>query len=90
MSRAETPSESVKAVAGDDCEITRLAGSKIGFTLEQNDEQSLVTVPTDGARAVITVDEPGVDVADAIEDAYEIENGLNRLLSTPFGGETDG
>lgn len=89
MSRAESPSESVKAVAGDGCEIQRLAGGDIALALEQNETQSLVIVATDNARAVITVDEPGVDVADAIEASYDFETGLDRLLTAPFGGGCD-
>lgn len=90
MSRVESPSESVKEVAGDDCEIQRLSGGDIALTIEDNGVQTLVVVATDEARAVIAVDEPGVIFADAIEAAYDFESGLDRLLTAPFGGEFDG
>ena len=89
MSRAQSPSSAVKAVAGEDCEVRRLAGGDVAVALERNDAQSLVTIATDDALAVITVDEPGVDPADAIEAAYDVDRGIDRLLAAPFGGGSD-
>lgn len=89
MSRAQSPSEAVKAVVGDESEVRRLAGGDVALAVEKNDKQSLVTVATDDGRVVIAVDEPGVDIADAIEAAYDVERGLDRLLTAPFGGGSD-
>lgn len=89
MSSVHHPSESVKQAVGDDSELRGLAGGDVAFAIEKNEKQPLVVVATDDARAVIVVDETRVETADAIEAAFDIQSGLDRLLTVPFGGGND-
>ena len=89
MSSAKSPSDLIKDVMGDDAEITRLMQGNLAVSIDQNRDQTLVTVAMDDVRAVITVDEPELTEAGAIEAAHDMERGLDRLRTAPFGGDHD-
>lgn len=86
MSRARSPSSSVKSLADDETEVHRLEGGDLACAVETNDEQSLVVAASDDGRAVVVIDEPDVTAADAIEASYRLEEAIDCLNRTPFTG----